>query len=90
MATHKSARKRARQSIRRRARNRHVRSSVKGTVKRARGALESDDAAAAQTAVRTAEGALRRAVSKGVIPRKRASRQISRLARHAHHLGTPS
>ncbi len=87
MATHKSARKRARQSIRRRARNRHVRSTVKGAVKSARGALESDDAAAAQTAVRTAEGALRRAASKGVIPRKRASRQIARLARH---LGTPS
>jgi small subunit ribosomal protein S20 len=90
VATHKSARKRARQSIRRRARNRHVRSSVKGAVKRVRGAFESDDAAEAQAAVRGAEGVLRRAASKGVIPKKRASRQISRLARRANRLGSPS
>ena len=86
MATHKSARKRARQSILRRARNRHVRSSVKGAVKRVRGAFESDDAAETQAAVRSAEGVLRRAASKGVIPKKRASRQISRLARRANRL----
>jgi ribosomal protein S20 len=35
-------------------------------------------------AVRDAESLLRRAASKGLIPRKRASRQISRLARAAN------
>jgi small subunit ribosomal protein S20 len=88
VATHKSARKRARQSIRRTARNRHVRSRVKGAVKRARLAIGSNDVEEARTALRTAESVLRRAASKGVVPRKRASRQISRLARHAHQLET--
>ncbi len=86
MATHKSARKRARQSIKRRDRNRHVRTRVKSAVKRVCTALEEGDGDAARSAVRTAEGLLRRAASKGVVPRKRASRQISRLARHTHQL----
>jgi small subunit ribosomal protein S20 len=83
LAQHKSAKKRARQTLKRRARNRHVTSTLRTAVKTARAALEGEDADATQTAVRTAESHLRRAASKGVIPAKRASRQISRLARAA-------
>ncbi len=85
MATHKSARKRARQAVRRRARNRQQRSRVKSAVKASRVAIAGGDAEAASQAVRRAESVLRRAASKGAIPTKRASRQIGRLARSAHH-----
>ena len=86
VAQHKSARKRARQAIRRRARNRHVSSGVKSAVKSARAALESGDPAQAETALRAAESALRRAASKGVIPAERASRRVSRLAKGKNKL----
>jgi small subunit ribosomal protein S20 len=81
LATHKSAEKRARQALRRRARNRQVRSHVRSAVKDARSAVAGGEAPQAQQAVRSAEGTLRRAASKGVIPKKRASRQVSRLAK---------
>ncbi len=79
MANHKSAVKRARQNEVRRARNRAVKTRVRATLKRAQEAVDSgaDDAAAL---TRLAESQLRRAASKGVIPAKRASRLVSRLA----------
>lgn len=83
MATHKSAQKRARQALRRRARNRQVRSRVRSAVKDARSAVASGPREDAALALRAAEGTLRRAASKGIIPKKRASRQVARLARSA-------
>jgi small subunit ribosomal protein S20 len=83
LAHHKSAKKRARQTLKRRARNRHATTTLRTAVKSARKALDGDDADATRAAVRSAESHLRRAASKGVIPAKRASRQISRLARAA-------
>jgi small subunit ribosomal protein S20 len=83
LAQHKSAKKRARQSLKRRDRNRHITTTLRTAVKKARKAFEGDDAEATQSAVRSAEAHLRRAASKGVIPAKRASRQISRLAKAA-------
>jgi small subunit ribosomal protein S20 len=88
LATHKSARKRARQDIKRRARNRHQRGRVKGAVKNARAAVVAGDAEQAGEALCVAEGVLRRAASKGAIPKKRASREISRLAKHTNRLGS--
>ncbi len=81
VATHKSAKKRARQDLKRRARNRQVKSRVRGAVKTFRVAVEGDDAEKTGEALRTAEGILRRAATKGVIPRKQASRRISRLTK---------
>ena len=86
MATHKSARKRMRQSIKRQARNRQRSSAAKTAVKNLRGAIAGGDADAAATAMRRAESLLRRAASRGVLTRKRVSRQISRLAKHSHAL----
>lgn len=83
MANHKSARKRTRQAIKRRARNRHVRTRVRSALKQARAVVGAGDAAATPEAVRQAESLLRRAASKGIIPRQRASRLVSRLARAA-------
>jgi small subunit ribosomal protein S20 len=73
--------KRARQALRRRARNRQVRSRVRSAVKAVREAVASGEPARARESLRLAEGILRRAASRGVIPKKRASRQVARLAR---------
>jgi small subunit ribosomal protein S20 len=79
VASHASAKKRIRQTERRTARNRHVRSTVRTFIKRAREALAGGNAGAAQTAVREAESAIRKAVSKGVFHAKTGSRYVSRL-----------
>jgi small subunit ribosomal protein S20 len=84
LAQHKSAKKRARQAEKRGARNRSVRSRAKTGVKAFRAALETGDVEQTTATLRAAEGVLRSAASKGVIPKKRASRHISRLARRAH------
>ena len=81
MATHKSAEKRARQDAKRRERNRAVRGRTRTLVKTLRADLESGGAGDLEARFRGAEGALRRAASKGVIPKRRASRLVSRLAR---------
>jgi small subunit ribosomal protein S20 len=86
MATHKSAKKRARQDLVRRARNRDKRSRVRRAIRAARAAIEAGDSGSAATAVRQAESLMRRATSKGVLHRKTTSRQISRLAKAAHSL----
>lgn len=88
MAHHKSAKKRARQSEKRRARNRHVRGAARTAVKNARTALEGGDASQTAEAVRTAESLLRRAASKGVLSKRHVSRRVSRLARAAHRAET--
>ena len=78
MANHPSARKRARQNKKRRSANIKVKGAVKTALKRARGSVASADSDA-QSLARRAESALRTAASRGVIPKRRASRQISRL-----------
>jgi small subunit ribosomal protein S20 len=56
---------------------------MRTAVKQARATLASGGETA-QSALRQAESVLRRAASRGVIPKKRASRQISRLAKSAN------
>lgn len=81
MANHKSALKRIRQSESRRKRNQHIRSGMRTQVKRFRQAVEAGDASLAGECFTTAERSIRRAASKGVIPRRRADRSVSRLAK---------
>jgi small subunit ribosomal protein S20 len=81
LATHKSAVKRARQALRRRDRNRQVRSRLRSAVKAVREAVASGNREQASLSFRRAEGVLRKAASKGVIPKQRASRQVARLAK---------
>ena len=81
MANHPQALKRHRQSLKRRARNRHYRSVMRGTVKKVRTAIEEGaDKAALEELFRSAESTLHRIARKGVIGRNTASRKISRLA----------
>ncbi|HEY8429441.1 MAG TPA: 30S ribosomal protein S20 [Sandaracinaceae bacterium] len=80
MANHASAKKRIRQTIKRTARNRHIRSTVRTFIKRVRAAIQAGDKAAAQEALVAAVKKIDGAVSKGVYHRKTGSRYISRLS----------
>lgn len=87
MANHKSAKKRARQSLVRRARNLDVLGRTRTAVKKLRQAIEAGDSAAARELLPGTERELRRAASKGVVPRRRADRSVSRLAKAVASLG---
>jgi len=87
MANHVSAEKRNRQRIKRTDRNRAAKSTLRTEVKKARTAIKAAPADAGN-AVRSATSELARAASKGVIPRKRASRVAGRLAAALHKAGT--
>jgi len=80
VANHPQAKKRTRQRIRITARNKHVRSTVRSFVKRVATAIEAGDKEKAKAALGDAVRQLDRAVTKGVVPRKTASRRISRLS----------
>jgi small subunit ribosomal protein S20 len=81
MAQHRSAEKRARQSLKRRARNRAVESEVRGSTRAVQAALTGGDVTAASAQLRQAERLIRKATSKGVVKKATASRTVSRLAR---------
>ena len=76
---HKNTLKAARQSEKRRARNRSVQSGVKSVIKKLQAAVEGKKADEAATLLREASRALQRAASKGVLHRNTASRKLSRL-----------
>ncbi len=81
MANHRSAIKRHRQSINRRARNRHYMSMLRKSVKQFAASLEESDASVAQDAFRKAERVIRRVAGKGIIHERTAARKVSRLSR---------
>ena len=78
LANTRSAKKRMRQNVRRRIRNRDVRSRARGAVKSARKAVGSSQPEAEAT-VKQAIRELDKAASKGVIHRNNAARRKSRL-----------
>ena len=80
MANHESAKKRARQALRRQVSNRARRSRVHSALRAIEEALIKKDAKAAEAALRAAQPELARAAAKGVIPKTRMSRKMSRLA----------
>ena len=79
MANHPSAAKRARQSIVRRARNRHYRTMLRTRVKAVYDAVKSGNVDAAQSELREAMSVIHSVAGKGVIHRNQAGRRISRL-----------
>ena len=80
MATHKSADKRHRQSLKRQARNTALKARLRTLVKKARAALEGSDLAVAETRVADAARALDKAVGKGALHRNNAARKIGRMS----------
>jgi small subunit ribosomal protein S20 len=83
MANHKSAEKRARQTVRRNELNRSRRSSIRSIVKEAETVAASGDAEAALKAQRKAESALAKGASRGTLHWRTAARKTSRLAKRA-------
>ncbi len=87
MANHPSAEKRNRQRIKRTLRNRAIKSAVRSHMKSVREAIAAKDPKAAQEALAQATVVIDRAASKGALPKKSASRKVSRLASQVHGLG---
>ena len=79
MATHASALKAHRQSLKNRERNRQLRSRLRSALKDIRAALDGKDVAAARTALKDTFSLVDRMASKGVIHRNAAGRYKSRL-----------
>ena len=86
MAIHRSAIKRHRQSLVRRARNRQYRTRMRNAVSRFRETVGGEDVATAEEAFAAAEVMIRRVATKGVIHQRTADRTISRLARKLNEL----
>lgn len=83
---HQSTIRRARQSERRRERNRATMNAVKSLVKRVQTAVAEKKTDEAKTLLREAVSALGKAVTKGTMKRNTASRRISRLTLHVNAL----
>ncbi|WP_170018727.1 30S ribosomal protein S20 [Campylobacter sp. RM16190] len=81
MANHKSAEKRARQTIKRTERNRFYRTRLKNITKAVRVAVEAGDKEAALNALKEANKSLHSFVSKGFLKKQTASRRVGRLAK---------
>jgi small subunit ribosomal protein S20 len=80
MANTKSAKKAARQAVRRTAVNKSRASQVKSYVRKVEEALASGDREAAKAALAAAQPVLMRSAQKKVLPKKAASRKVSRLS----------
>jgi len=83
---HKNVFKAARQSEKRRLRNRSVQSGVKNLIKKLQGAVEAKNTDEAASTLRDATRSLSKAASKGIIHKKTASRRISRLTAQVRKL----
>lgn len=78
MAHHKSALKRIRQSLVRRERNRNTKAALRTVIKKFRATVDKDPEEAKQI-LDKAIPLISKAASKGIIHKKTASRNISRL-----------
>lgn len=83
---HKSTIRRARQAVKRQARNRATLSAVKSSVKKVQSAVAGKKLDDAKASLREASSALSKAVTKGVLKRNTASRRISRLTKQVNSL----
>lgn len=67
--------------------NKSRRTMVRSSLRRVEDAITSGDKAAAQAAVKLAEPAMMRAVSKGVFHKNTGARKISRLNKRVNAMG---
>jgi|TARA_E500000075_G_C6810887_1_gene230736 small subunit ribosomal protein S20 len=86
LANSPQARKRAKQSEKRRAQNASQRSMVRTYIKRVHGAVEANDADAAGTALSQAVPIIDKMVTKGIMHKNQAARQKSRLNKRVKSL----
>jgi len=88
MPTTKSAKKRLRQNVARRARNRAARSVLKSQVRKVRESVAAGDVEGAATALREATKKLDQAAARGVIHANASARTKSRLSAAIKHAKT--
>ena len=81
MANTKSAKKAARQTVRRTNANKGRRSRMRSYARKVDEAIEAGDKKAAAASLKEAEPVLARTAQKGLVHRKTASRKVSRLAK---------
>jgi small subunit ribosomal protein S20 len=81
MANHKSAEKRARQTIVRAERNRFYKTRIKNLTKAVRVAVEAGDKEAADAAFKDVNKSFHVYAGKGILKKNTAARRISRLAK---------
>ena len=79
MANHKSAAKRAKQTIVKTERNRFFKARIKNITKAVLSAVESNDKDAATKAMKEANKYLHHCVSKNILKKATAARKVSRL-----------
>lgn len=87
MANTKSAKKAARQAIRRTAINKSRRTLTRTALRKVEEAISAGDRTAALAAMAEAEPAIIRAAQKGIVHRNAARRKVSRLAHRIAKLG---
>jgi len=80
VASHASALKAHRQSLKNREHNRQFRSKLRNALRGVRSAIDGKDLAAAKTALKETISLIDRMASKGIIHRNAAGRYKSRLA----------
>ncbi|MCX7982504.1 MAG: 30S ribosomal protein S20 [Syntrophales bacterium] len=90
MAHSKSAIKRARQSEKRRLRNRIVKTTLKTAIKKVLSHLEEKNSEEAKAALQVAISKISKAAAKGVIHKRNAARKISRLTKKVNTLLQPT
>ena len=88
MATHKSAEKRSKQTVKRQERNMAIKSKVKTNIKTVLSAVEDKDQAGAVSSLSKAIPEIAKAAAKGILHKRNASRKISRLTRRVNTLAT--
>lgn len=87
MANTKSAKKAARQAVRRTEVNKSRRSLMRTHVRKVESALAAGDKSAAEAAMKAAEPILMKSSQKGVIHKNTAARKVSRLMKRVKALG---
>ena len=80
MANIKSARKRARQAVKRRSHNVSMRTAARSAIKDVKKAIASGDKKAAAAALVRSQAVIDRTAAKGIVHRNAAAPQKSRLA----------
>ncbi len=86
MPNHKSAEKRDRQNIKRRAINRNNRSSLRTQIKKLRAALDGSDQKESQGLLNPTVSMIDKAVNKGILHKNTAARYKSRLTSRVNGL----
>ena len=88
MANTSSAKKAARQTLRRTEVNKTRRTRMRSEIRKVEEAIAAGDQTSAASALRTAEPVIVRAAQKGVVHANTASRKVSRLSKQVKAMGS--